>query len=272
MELLYQNRSQEDQNFIKYVCNDILSQTCEFKNKSELFAGIFIDGRNREINKLEDYACFHSFATFSQYSYPIFAFVNNVNNFLNDNKFLIDKYNIKIIKINELISLEQYSSFCIKKLYFNIPQHIEHIITLQPDAMFIKNGYETYLLNKNFVYVGAPLMHMPAVEYLSQNNLWEPFFNPIRIGNGGMSYRKASFCRWASKNFGNFILREKFAENNKKPQEDLFYSVIANAINNPIPTVEEAKIFSIDPLDKIDYNNKSSYAFHYFSAINPWKN
>lgn len=271
MELLYTNRSQEDQEFIKYVCLDILSTPCKEKSQSNLFAGVFVDGRNREINKFEDYACFHSFAAFSEYSYPIFAFVHNPKNFLDNNTFLINKYNIHVIKIKELTSLEEYSSFYIKELYFNIPQNIEHIITLQPDAMLIKNGYESYLLNHNFVYVGAPLIHMPAVEYLTENNSWEPFFNPIRIGNGGMSYRKASFCRWASKNFGNFILREKFAENNKKPQEDLFYSTIANAINNPIPTIEQARKFSIDPLDKIDYNNKISYAFHYFSAINPWK-
>lgn len=34
---------------------------------------------------------------------------------------------------------------------------------------------------------------------------------------------------------------------------------------------EDQAFIKIDPLDKIDYNNKASYAFHYFSAINPWK-
>jgi hypothetical protein len=270
MELLYKNRSEQDQEFIKYVCMDILSNPCKEKARSNLFCGIFIDGRNREINNMEDYACFHSFSTFSEYSYPIFAFVNNTNNFLDNNAFLIDKYNIKIIKINELNSLEAYSIFCIRELYFNIPQEIEHIITLQPDAMIIKEGYESYLLNKNFVYIGAPWLHSPAIEYLDKDNAWQPFFQPTSIGNGGMSYRRASFCRWASQNFARLILREKFAQDNKKPQEDLFFSVIANLVSDK-PTRDEARIFSIDPLDKIDYNNKTSYAFHYFSAINPWK-
>jgi len=99
MELLYKNRSEQDQAFIKYVCSNILSQKSKDKNKNETFAGIFIDGRNREINSLEDYACFHSFYTFSEYAYPIYAFVNNTSNFLNNNNELIDKYNIKIIKI-----------------------------------------------------------------------------------------------------------------------------------------------------------------------------
>ena len=163
MQLLYKNRSEEDQIFIKDVCMDILSTPCKDKIRSNLFCGIFIDGRNREINNMEDYACFHSFATFSEYSYPIFAFVNNINNFLDNNTFLINNYNIKIIKIKQLTSLEEYSNFCIKQLYFNIPLQIEHIITLQPDAMIIKKGYESYLLDKNFIYVGAPLLYTPSI-------------------------------------------------------------------------------------------------------------
>ncbi|NBW12058.1 MAG: hypothetical protein EBR82_28905 [Caulobacteraceae bacterium] len=136
--------------------------------------------------------------------------------------------------------------------------------------MLIKNGYEKYLLDNNFIYVGAPWLHAPAIEFFGEDDKWHDFFNPVRVGNGGMSYRKSSFCRQAAEAYGNFLLREKFAENNKKPQEDLFFAVIANLYKN-MPTIEQAKKFSIDPLDKIDYNNKISYAFHYFSAINPWK-
>lgn len=270
MELLYKNRTNVDQNFIKYVCNDILSLKSKPKNSSNLFAGIFVDGRNREINKLEDYACFHSFYTFSEYSYPIYAFVYNTKSFLNDNLELIEKYNIKINKIEQLNSLEEYSKFYINNVYFNLPKEIEHTITLQPDAMLMKSGYEEYLLNNNFIYVGSPWLHMPAME-IYHENIWKQFLSPVRIGNGGFSYRKASFCKWASENFSNFIFREKFADNDKKPQEDLFFSVIANYFKENIPTIEEASKFSIDPLDEIDYNNKTSFGFHYFSAINPWK-
>jgi hypothetical protein len=270
MELLYKNRSQEDQDFIKYVCNDILSNPYQNKPSSTLFAGVFIDGRNREINSLEDYACFHSFSIFSEYSYPIYVFVHNVDNFLDNNQDLIKKYNIQLFKIKELRSLEEYSSFCIRQLYTFLPRSIENIITLQPDAMLIKSGYEKYLLDNDFIYIGAPWLHAPAIEFFGEDDRWHDFFNSVRIGNGGMSYRKASFCRQASEVYGNFILREKFAENNKKPQEDLFFAVLANLYKNT-PTIEQARKFSIDPLDKIDYNNKTSYAFHYFSAINPWK-
>lgn len=270
MDILYKNRSVEDQNFIHYVCNDILSINHKDKTKNNLFAGIFVDGRDRFINSLEDYTCFHSFHVFSEYSYPIFVFVANTENFLDNNYDLIKKYNIHIKKIEKLNSLEDYSNFYIKNLYFSLPEEIEHTITLQPDAMLIKSGYEEYLLNHNFIYVGAPWLHAPAME-IYHENIWKQFLNPVRIGNGGFSYRKASFCRWASKNFGQEIFREKFAENNKKPQEDLFYSVIANNFPQYMPTIEQCLKFSIDPLDKIDYNDKLSFGFHYFSAINPWK-
>jgi hypothetical protein len=231
-----------------------------------------IYGRNCEINSLEDFACFLSFYSFSEYAYPIYVFIHNTNNFLNNNQELIDRYNIKIIKIDKINSSEEITKFYIQKLFFMLPQNIENLINLQPDAMLMKSGYEEYLSKHNFTYIGPPWLHAPGIEFLDKDNVWKPFFNQVRIGNGGLSYRKASFCRAASETFGHFTLREKFAENNKIPPEDLFYSVLANSVEGEIPTIEQARAFAIDPLDKIDYNNKTSYGFHYFSAINPYKN
>ena len=271
MNILYKNRSEQDQAFIKYVCSDILSLKSKNKNKNNQFLATYIDGRDREINCLEDFACFHSFYTFSEYAYPIYAFVHNTNNFLKNNQELIDKYNINIIKIDKINSLNELTAFSIQKLFFMLPENIENIINLQPDAMLMKSGYEEYLSKHNFTYIGPAWLHAPGIEFLDKDNTWKPFFDQVRVGNGALSYRKASFCRAASKTFGHLTLREKFAENNKIPPEDLFYSVIANYVQGEIPTIEQARVFAIDPLDKIDYNDKISYGFHYFSAINPWK-
>ena len=68
MELLFKNRKEEDQAFIKLVCNDILRNDKNHTCKSDVFAGIFVEGRNREINNLEDFASFHSFYVFSVFS------------------------------------------------------------------------------------------------------------------------------------------------------------------------------------------------------------
>ena len=83
MDLLHNKRSSQDIDFIKYVCYDILKKDKPDADKSTEFAGVFVDGRNREINTLEDFVSFHSFHVFSEYSYPIYVFVNNTNNFLN---------------------------------------------------------------------------------------------------------------------------------------------------------------------------------------------
>lgn len=268
MELLFKNKTQEDQNFIKYVCNDILTKNKNHSKKSDVFAAVFIEGRDREINKLEDFACFHSFSTFSQYSYPIYAFINNRNNFLNGREDLIEKYNIIINSIPPL-SHDDYSDFCIKKLYFLIPEKIKHVIMIQPDGMLMKDGYENFILSKKHPYIGSPWLHCPSMDILNENKEWISYFKPTQVGNGGLSYRNTDFCREASKHFSQLTLRERFTEN-KVPPEDLFFSVIANHFFGT-PSVDEARQFSIDPLDQIDYNNKVSFGFHYFSYINPWK-
>jgi len=268
MELLFENRNDQDKNFIKYVCNDILTKEKNHFQKNNTFAAVFIEGRNREINKLEDFACFHSFNIFSQHVYPIYAFVNNKNNFLNNRIDLIEKYNIIINTVSPLCH-DGYSNFCIKELYYLIPENIKHVIMIQSDGMLMKEGYENFILSKKYPYIGSPWMHCPSMDILNKNNEWIPYFKPTQIGNGGLSYRNTDFCREASKHFSQLSLRERHTEN-KKPPEDLFFSVIANHFFGT-PSVNEAKQFSFDPLDEYDYNNKTSFGFHYFSYINPWK-
>lgn len=264
MNLLHSKRANQDIDFIKYVCHDILQKEKPDADKSGEFAGVFVDGRNREINTLEDFASFHSFYVFSEYSYPIYAFVNNTNNFLNGKKDLIKKYNIIIKKIPTL-SHDEYSDFSIKDLYFLIPEKIKHIITIHSDGMLMKKGYENHVLNKKFAYIGSPWLHSPSIDILNSNNEWMPFFKNTRIGNGGFSYRNTDFCRAASKQFSNLALRERYTEN-KKPPEDLFFATIANHFFCS-PSIEEAKTFSIDPLCRTDYNNKISFGFHYFNGV-----
>ena len=84
---------------------------------------------NKEYNEYCSLCFIHSFYVFSEYSYPIYVFINNTKNFLNNREDLIKKYNIIINQIPAL-SHDEYSDFCIKKLYFLIPENIKHIITI----------------------------------------------------------------------------------------------------------------------------------------------
>jgi hypothetical protein len=267
MELLYKNRNPEDKKFIELVCNSILVQNILLQPYSDDFAFIFIEGRNREINCMEDWAALKSTKVFSSKNYPIFCFVNNPKNFLNGRENLINNWRINLIKIDSLNSLNEYSEFCIKKLYFMLPDNIENVVTISPDSMLIKNGWEDKV--KNYDYIGAPWLHAPSIEIYDKNE-WRQFTNPIRVGNGGGSFRKASFCRYASMSFSDLKLRERGTES-KYPTEDLYFSSIIKYLVGKIPSPEEAQRIVIDPMDYEDFINKSSYMFHYFSYKNPWK-
>lgn len=268
LELLYRDRSSIETNFIKEVGNYIINEPINNSFKSVDWAAIFVEGRFRT-SKFEDYISMYSFKRFSWMNYPILLFVSNPD-FLDKSVFtpeLIRDWNIHIIQIEELNSLNEYSDFCINKLYFLLPPQIEKIVTISPDSMFLKKDWEA--VGNNYAYVGAKWIHAPAIEIYTGNE-WKPFMFPVRIGNGGGSIRRASLCRRAAGLFSNFQLRERGAVD-KFPTEDLFNSVIFNGLGYKMPSLDEIDNIIIDPLDKIDFDNKKSYMFHYFSYINPWK-
>lgn len=272
MKLLYNNRSNSDQEFIKYVCNNILASfklsDIYGKSTDDTFCGIYIEGRNREINCLEDIASLASFKAFSKYNYPIFCFIHNDNNFFNKTGDLLNNllksWRIKIIKIPAINSLDEYTNFCVKELYHLIPKNIQYAVTLQPDAMLLKSSWEDEVLKNNWVYIGSPWQHAPAIEYLDIDEKWKDFLGPVRIGNGGFSVRNIDFCRAASTYYGKMRLREKHTES-KIPPEDLFYSVLAKYLTINNPRIEQADNFCCDPLTPEKYKSGKYFGFHYFS-------
>lgn len=269
MKMLYSNRSKSDQAFINKVCHDIISPSLEDKpdkKDSDIFCGIFIEGRDREINTLEDLASLYSFKKFSKYNYPIYCFIQSNINFLGGDYHWLKENRINLIQINPINSLDEYTNFCIRELYNKLPNNIKWGVTLQPDAMLLKEGWEDIVMQNDWVYIGSPWGHIPAIEIFNYDDCkWDDFFRPVRIGNGGFSIRKIDFCRAASRYYGDCKLREKFAPNNKVPPEDLFYSVVANNLTIGVPTVEQANEFCCDPLTPEKYNsNNKPFGFHYF--------
>ena len=184
--LLYSDRLETEKSFIKEVCDDILSRPIVDKEKSDLFAGIFVEGRNREIKTLEDLAAIHSFKAFSAFNYPIFCFIHNINNFLlGEPKIWLDRYRIRVIEIPEINSLEEYSKFCIEKLYYLLPPEIENIITLQPDGMLLRSGWEEYVLDSQCDWLSPHWKHWAGIDVLWDDGEFGPVnFNLTCIGNG----------------------------------------------------------------------------------------
>lgn len=265
MRLLYENRSVQDQKFIRKVCNYILDQPIEEKEKSDQFCGIYVEGRDRDINTSEDFASLYSFKCFSRYDYPIYVFCRSNKNWMNGDFATISRVNF--IQIPPLNSLDEYTNFCTKELYHKISKDIKYAVTLQPDAALLRNGWEDEFLKNNWVYLGSPWTHAPSIEYQDNDGEWKDFLGPVRVGNGGFSIRDVNFCRAASIYYGNYKLREKFAPNNKIPPEDLFYSTIAKYLDGNMPTVEQASQFCCDPLTPEIFNsNNKPFGFHYYSS------
>ncbi len=279
MKMLYEDRSEQDKEFIRKVCGDILYYINPYKEESNEFAGIFVEGRNREINCLEDFAAIHSFKAFSKYNYPIFCFVNNKENFLDNCSIYIKRNRINIIEIPPLNSLEEYTEFCIKKLYFMLPDWVENVITLQPDGMLLKNGWEDYIKNCNVDWLSSHWRHYAQIDWKIDNN-WYIFTKKTAIGNGGFSFRKKSIMIELSKAFGSKLqdLREYGREDNRFPMEDLFFCGIMNTVFEKyfMPTLKQCCGFSRDPLDIEQYKDllsgkDSFYGFHFFKEKSEWQ-
>lgn len=263
--LLYNDRPEEEQNFIKEVCNYILDKTIYIQESSNDFAGIFVEGRNREINTLEDWAAIWSFNKFSLKNYPVFCFVNNKNNFLNNDLEYIKHNRINIIEIPPINSLEEYSKFCIEKLYYLLPAEIENVLTIQPDGMLLKSGWEDWITDNNFDLIGAHWRHTTGLsckDGLGELS-WVFKYPPIYGCNLGFSFRKASKMREISETFKRYPLRQ-WADNNCP--EDVFFSYFGFGTKIcKLPTLKECDIWCKDPLTLDIWNDKENLPFgHHF--------
>lgn len=267
MNFLYQNRSEGEKNFIKMVCLNILETPIINQIVDNKYGFIFCEGRPEvEINKLEHFAMFHSAKAFSGYNYPIFCFVNNANNFLNNDENLIKLFNIKVIKIKSLISLQEYSDFLIKELFFLLPKEIDNYLTIQADGMLLKSGWETWIESNQFDMIGAHWQHDTSLE-IFQNNQYYPLNYPlINMCNMGFSFRKASKMRFLSEFGKNYQFRQRFDIN---LPEDVYYSYLGfgSEVCKKL-TPNQCDIFCKDPLNLERFNKKESFGFHFFITDN----
>jgi hypothetical protein len=221
------------------------------------------------LNSIEDFAALKSFKLFSKYNYPLYVFCHNPDNFLN-NLIDLDNWRIKVVKIKPLNSLEEYTRFCIESLYFWIKE--EKVITLQGDGFLIKSGYEDYLNRKDFDYLSAHWLHNARIQ-IKQDGQWFDFpVESVNIGNGAFSFRKASKMREISKRFSSYILREYGRNDDRIPQEDLYFTFLGFGYNIlKKPQLEQCRDFCLDPIELSEYNNKVCFGFHCPKYINEWK-
>ncbi len=266
MNLLYNQKPIEDKFLIYHIGTPIINAELDIENKtkSDEFCGVFVEGRNREVNCFEDFMTLKSFKLYSEYNYPIFVFLNNSKNFLNNNHWLINKWRINVIKIPEITNLQDFSRFCIQQLFFKIPNYIENVLTLQPDGLLLKSGWEKYIKDNNFDLIGAHWQHRTTLEVKTNNGWQRMLFNPVYGCNCGFSFRKAPKMRLISTKFNNYTLRQI---NDDNLSEDSYFSYLGFGSGLcKLPTLKECDQFSKDPITLDIYNDKNNLPFggHYF--------
>lgn len=266
MKFLIQ-KDESHTSLLRRICLDTLSLELKTSPQSNEFCGIYIDGRNREINFAEDFAVLHSFNFFSEYEYPLLILSPNSSNLFNsDTKYS----NIQHIKIPELKSHALYSEFSIKNLWNYIPEKYEKLLFMHPDGFLIKSGWEKFISDINVDYIGSAWCHFPGVEVFHEEKWSETGFPKTLCGNGGFSYRRRSICKKISETFSSFKLRESGTEN-KFPPEDLFYSHFINGSGAKIANLKQCMKFSLDPITPNEYEEKISFGFHHPVGVNEFQ-
>lgn len=274
MNSIYLNRNLADRNVMSYICDDIFYQSLEIitKRADNQFCGVFVEGRNREVNSIEDFCAIKSLLLFLEKKINIYCFLHNSTNFLKDYTHLTQNWPITIIPIHQLNDLFAYSDFCKRALYLTIPHEHEFAITIQPDAMLYKNGLEKFILDNKIDIIGAHYKHTAHIMRQNRRGNWSRIFDSeTRIGNGGMSVRNIRKMLKISLLFGDEVLAEGNNPDFKPPLEDLFFFGLGFAAETcKVPTLDQCCQFARDPIDLWGYKNKASYGFHCPVSQNPY--
>jgi len=248
-------------NFLGKICFDTLTSNIAHKPESNDFCGIYFEGRNRQINYVEDFAVVHSFKVFSRCNYPMLVLSPNPENLLNSNPIYTNVIHIKTPEYN---SHDQYSQFMIKDVWNYIPKYFKRLMFFHPDGFLCKFGWENWILNNKIDFVGSAWCHLPSID-INDSGVWKNTGLPkIPVGNGGFSYRSRDICERISNTYGHLKMRESGRTDDRCPPEDLFYSHLINGTQcGKVANIQEAMQFSLDPITPEEYSKKLSFGFHY---------
>ena len=143
---------------------------------------------------------------------------NILNSKLKNHLHRITKINLNV----DNLQIYEYNNLLVNKEMFYDKIPTEYFLIFQTDTIICsKNKDYIYdFINKNYDYVGAPWAHI--------NNL---------VGNGGLSLRKKSKMLEIIKKI-----------NYENQNEDIYFSFGCYALNCNMPSMEEAKKFSVESI------------------------
>ena len=246
------------------VIKPLVSQDIFSKTVSDEFAGMYVHGGEKEFKFEEHYAPFLSFRGYSKFRYPIYLFYADDANEDNEAVMRIkEEFSpVIIIPIPRLADHGEYSKFMIRQAFHEVEQ--EKIITFQDDGFFRKSGWEEFVNQYDFDYVGAPwpfLVNQQGSGYDQVCYDPEKYGIPkdvrVTVGNGGFSYRKKSKMIEVASKVADQDCNWKY-DGNQLP-EDTFFSYFGFGMNifKHVPD-DIASRFSREPY----HENVDSFGFH----------
>jgi len=233
------------------------------------FAGLFVHGGHKPFLYSEHCYPFEAFRAFSKKRYPIILFYSDASDQDDDSalrEIVVRFAPVHVIPIPQIKTLTDYSRFMIREAFQKIDSKFEKILNFQKDGYLLKPGWEDFVNEHDFDYVGAPWLfelkkqwanydNGPICKCPKKYNIPEDI--QIRIGNGGFSYRKRSKMLEVS----NLVSDEdcNWVYDGESLPEDTFYSYFGfgTGIFKPVD-YSTAAMFSAEP-----YNiRKDTFGFH----------
>lgn len=167
---------------LKLIKKDILKESLIPKEKNDQFCVLYVDGTGNLTFEEAD-ATFWGAKVFSRFDYTTYLFVS-LSNDAREIKKIIDKYpNTKVHSIPPLKNALTYNEWMANAPWFLIPPKHEFCYATQSDGGLIAKGWEDYVIEGDWDYIGSPWRS--DIEVLAVEKL-----NTLRVANGGISVRR----------------------------------------------------------------------------------
>lgn len=193
------------------------------KPTSDEFCGLYFHGHARPFTLAEHDIPIRTFRYFSQYSYPIYLFYNEAAG--GEIEELLRRYdNIVVVPIKVMRSIRDYDVFVIYEMFEKIS--INNTLTFHWDGYLLNPGWEAYVLEHDFDYIGAPWCRHAGEDgnlYLPGQETRHPIRRRTAVGNGGFCFRKRDKCREVAAVVDRRALNWRYSNGLNLP-DDVFFS------------------------------------------------
>ncbi len=234
---------------------DITRNSWSPKQNNDDFSGVLLVGEENAYFQ-QVMVALDSFKMFSKFNYPVYLYINrNLVKSWGSLLFEIsERYRLNVTEIDPITNKNDVNIFKIEFMTFDIPA--ENTLHFELDGFLIKSGWEDYVID--FDYIGAPFYECKQYSLLNSSES-----KLLPVGNGGFSFRKMSKMKEVMSRAANLSRWATHAGKRSYIPEDLFFSTVGFGydIFKPV-TIEQAKKFSLEPINAEQYRNKESFGFH----------